>query len=114
MTRCDDREADMRTLARLAFILFALGLSGDLVADDRATRQAQLDRACEAARQAHLAPLREAMVRKCMRDSGKPRSACERLHGNYGERAGNRPALFYDLPECERAFEYQRSYRRPE
>ena len=33
---------------------------------------------------------------------------------NYGERAGNRPALFYDLPACKRAFEYQRSYRRTE
>ncbi|MEJ2453110.1 MAG: hypothetical protein P8103_03000 [Candidatus Thiodiazotropha sp.] len=114
MTRFDDRDPDMRTMARLAFVLLTLGLSGDLIADDRATRQAQLDQACEAARQAHLAPLREAMIRKCMRDSGKPRSACEPRHGNYGERAGNRPALFYDLPECERAFDYQRSYRRAE
>ncbi len=104
----------MRMLLGFSGLLLLLGAAGDGVAEDRAARQAQLDRACEAARQAHLAPLREAAVRKCMRESGRERSACERLHGNYGERAGNRPALFYDLPECKRAFEYQRSYRRSE
>jgi hypothetical protein len=99
-------------ILRLAGLLLALGFAGDLAADQRASRQAQLDRACEVARQIRLTPLRQASIRKCIREAGKARSDCERLHGNYGERAGNRPALFYDLPECVRAFEFQRSYRR--
>ena len=104
----------MRMLVRFAACLLALWFAGELVADDRTARQAQLDWACEAARQIRLAPLREQRIQQCMRESGQERAACERLYGNYGERAGNRPALFYDLPACKRAFEYQRSYRRAE
>ena len=104
----------MKRLTLMGCGLVACLLSDPLVADGRAAEQAQLDRACEAAREARLAPLREAAIRDCMRKPGKDRAACERLHGHYGERSGSRPALFYDLPECERAFEYQRSYRRSE
>ena len=39
------------------------------------------------------------------------REACERFYANYGERAGNRPPLFYDLDECVAATEFRNSYR---
>ncbi|MEJ2534350.1 MAG: hypothetical protein P8008_02490 [Gammaproteobacteria bacterium] len=73
-------------------------------------RQAELDAACEAARQKKLAPERERLIEECVREKQRPdRAACERFLADYGNRSGNRPALYYDLPECVEAFEYQKS-----
>ena len=71
-------------------------------------RQAELDAACEAARQERLEPERERLVEECVREKQRPdRAACERFLADYGNRAGNRPALYYDLPQCVEAFDYQ-------
>lgn len=76
-------------------------------------RQAKLDDACEAARQKKLAPEREKLIEECVREKQRPdRAACERFLADYGNRAGNRPALYYDLPECVEAFEYQETRKR--
>ena len=39
------------------------------------------------------------------------RAACERFYRDYGAETGTRLALYYDLPECVRAFEFRNSYR---
>ena len=90
-------------------------LASNLQADsDREQKQAELDAACETARQKALAPLRAQKVEQCVRDKEKPdQAACEQYYRDYGARAGGRAALFYDLPECETAFEYQKSVRQP-
>ena len=79
---------------------------------ERIAHQAQLDAACEAARDAKLQTLRSGYVEECVRDEGKDRAYCEKFYADYGAATGNRGPMFYDLPECEAAFEYQNSQRR--
>ena len=96
----------------LALCLLLLSVSGLQAAPDRAEKQAELDAACEAAREKMLAPMREQMVKQCVHNKEQPdRAACEAYYSDYGARAGNRAPLFYDLPECVKAFEYQASER---
>jgi len=79
---------------------------------DRKAKQAELDAICEQARQRNIAPLREKMIRECVDKEQRPdRASCERFYADYGERTGSQDPLFYDLPECVKAYEYRRSYR---
>ena len=80
---------------------------------DRDTMQAELDEACEIARERKLAPLRAEFVEECVRERQlSSRRECETFYADYGAQSGNRAPLFYDLPECVEAFEYQNSNRR--
>ena len=79
---------------------------------ERIARQAELDAACEAARDAKLQTLRSSYVEECVRDEGKDRAYCEEFYVDYGAGTGNRGPMFYDLPECATAFDYQKSQRR--
>jgi len=73
------------------------------------SEQAKLDAACEAAREKKLAPLRAGFIDECVEKKQRPdRAACERFYADYGNQAGSRAALFYDLPECVKAFEHRR------
>lgn len=80
------------------------------------SRQADLDLACEAAREGLLAPMREMYIEECVqrtrRYSGDVRARCERRYADFGNHTGARAALFYDLPECVEAFQFRRSNRR--
>ena len=78
-------------------------------AGDKDAKQTELDNACEARRQIEIAPLREKAINACVEVEGKERDYCERYYQDFGNRAGDRPALFYDLPECVAAFEYQKN-----
>ncbi len=72
--------------------------------------QAKLDAACEAARETNLAPLRAGFIEECVEKKQRPdRAACERFYADYGNQSGRRAPLFYDLPECVKAFEYRRN-----
>jgi hypothetical protein len=73
-----------------------------------------LQRRCDAAREAKLAPLREAAIEECVatRRSNRTREDCERIYSDFGETAGTatggvRPRMFNDLPECLEYFEAQ-------
>ena len=80
---------------------------------EREEAQAKLDAECEAARERKLAPERSKYIEECVRDKVREsREACERFYSDYGGRSGNRAPLYYDLPECVKAFEFRRSYRR--
>lgn len=70
-----------------------------------------LNARCEAAREEKLAPLRKQYIDECISKWGKEPDHCERFYANYGDRSGNRPPLFRDLPECVEAFEFQKSHR---
>ena len=79
---------------------------------DRESKQAQLDAACESARERKLAPERAKYIEECVRDKFKDsREACERFYRDYGSQTADRLALYYDLPECVQAFEFRQSYR---
>ena len=96
-------------------LTMAVAVAADCLADSsRDHKQATLDAACEQAREAKLAPLRERFVEECVQNEEQPdRESCEAFYADYGAQSGNRAPLFYDLPECVEAFEYQNSQRQP-
>ena len=74
------------------------------------SKQAKLDAACEAAREKKLAPMRAGYIDECVEKKQRPdRAACERFYADFGNQSGSRAPLFYDLPECVKAFEYRRN-----
>ena len=90
----------------LAPVLFNL----PAMASAAGSEQAGLDAACEAARQAALAPKRSEIYQECVDKFKKSAEVCEQEAGGYnGNRVGAAP-LFYDLPECEAAFEYRNTH----
>ena len=95
-------------------VLMLLLVSSDGMADrDRDQKQAELDAACEAAREKKLAPMREQYIEECVKNGEQPdRRSCEVFYSDFGAQSGNRAPLFYDLPECVEAFDYQNSQRR--
>ena len=103
----------MKTLQKLFFALLILCLiSPALAKESREEKQAKLDQVCETARLKELVPLRKKVTEECVTNKEFPsRKECERFYADYGERMGGRAPLFYDLPECETAFEYQQSAR---
>jgi hypothetical protein len=97
----------------LVLIVLTLMLASPLFAKQtREQKQVELDSACEVARQKKLMPIREGFVEECVANKEKPdREHCERFYADYGNKMGGRAALFLDLPECEAAFEFNRSDR---
>jgi hypothetical protein len=75
----------------------------------REAEQAKLDSACEAARQKMLAPMRAEYIDECVEKKQRSdRASCERFYADFGNQSGRRAPLFYDLPECVKAFEFNR------
>ena len=90
----------------LVVVMTALSI-GLATAEDRQNKQAELDAACEAARQTALAPKKAEIYQECIDKFKKSVEICEQEADGYnGNRVGSSP-LFYDLPECEAAFEYR-------
>jgi hypothetical protein len=90
-----------------------LDLSGAVAAQTnenlRQARRAELDWACEAARQVALAPRRQEIYEECINRFGKEETVCRNdANGYNGNRIGGTP-LLYELPECEEAFAYRRT-----
>lgn len=103
----------MKILLKPLIALFILSLVSPIQAkESREEKQARLDQVCETARLKELVPLRKKVTEECVANKELPsREECERFYADYGERMGGRAPLFYDLPECETAFEYQQSAR---
>ena len=81
-------------------------------AEDWETKKQELDEACEAAREAQLSVDRTQYVNECVvKKQKESRAACEKFYSDYGSQSGSRPPMYYDLPECERAFEHRQSQR---
>ncbi len=99
----------------ICLVLLALLSSPVLAKESREDKQAQLDGKCEVARQKKLVPIRKQLVDECVANKEFPsREECTRFYADYGARTGQRAPLFYDLPECVSAFEYQQSARSPD
>lgn len=102
----------MKKLTIIQVILCVLLTGPVLAKESREAKQARLDKACEVARMKKLTPLRKEVIEECVNNKELPsRKECERFYATYGERMGGRAPLFYDLPECVEAFEYQQSAR---
>ena len=98
-----------KLLAAIVMILCLSSAAAQTDEDLRQARQAELDHACEAARQVALAPRRQEIYEECINRFGKEETVCRNdANGYNGNRIGGTP-LFYDLPECEEAFAYRRT-----
>ena len=100
----------------MAFLLptiFCFMAATDASADrKRDEKQAKLDAVCEQAREVKLAPMREEFVEECVTEGQqRDRESCEDFYADFGAQSGNRAPLFFDLPECVEAFEFQNSQR---
>jgi hypothetical protein len=93
-------------------ILTSTAVLADKAEAEREARQAELDAACEATRETKLAIVRAELAKECV-DTGQlsDLESCEQFYADYGMGSFNQAPLFYDLPECEIAFEYLSSYR---
>ena len=90
----------------------AVAVQADKLEKERDAMQAELDAACEAARQTKLVLARAKYVEEFVETKQlADRETCERFYADYGESSANRAPLFYDLPECEKAHEFRNSYR---
>jgi hypothetical protein len=74
---------------------------------------AELDRRCEDAREAKIAPLREAEIAKCKQTETTDPARCERFYADFGAggrtiSGGTLPRMFHDLPECLEAEQERR------
>lgn len=98
----------------LLSVLISLSATSLVFADSKnSSKQAELDQACEVAREKKLAPERKKYIEACVKNKEKPdRASCERFYADYGNRSGNRAPLYYDLPECVKAFEFQKAQSR--
>ena len=110
---------DIKLSVPLIFItlmITSLSVLSSETGKERETKQAELDAICETARQEKLIQVRAEYVEECIEKKQRPdRASCERFYADYGESAGgNQVPLFYDLPECEKADDFRRSYRNPD
>lgn len=93
-------------------IVAPAAIAADLSDAERAAKQAELDAACEAARQKKIVVEKAKYIDECVETEMRPdRAACERFYADYGANTAGRAPLYYDLPECVAAHEFQRSYR---
>jgi len=99
----------MKNIQVLLIIVFiSLLINPALAKESREDKQARLDAACEVERQKKIAPMRKKAIADCVANKElSDRSECERFYADYGERMGGRAPLFYDLPACVTAFEFQ-------
>ena len=92
--------------------IFALALTAMLVVTPAVAQdaQAELDAACQAAREKKLEPKRRQLVEECVQKGDKSREECARFYADWDGRIGDTGArMFFDLPECEKALDHQRS-----
>lgn len=104
--------ARARTRTLLLWLALLASWHGAIAADHEAAVR-ELERQCEATREARLKPLREAEIARCITEQKNDRAYCERYWRDYGNavRLPNgtmRPRLFDDLPECAAAYRARR------
>ena len=106
----------MKNMQVLLFILMISILIGPALAkESKEAKLARLDAACEVDRQKKIAPMREKYIADCVSNKELPsQKECERFYADYGERTGRKAPLFYDLPTCVTAFEFQQGTSDPD
>jgi hypothetical protein len=105
--RTDDPNARSRRTYSAWGLVFFLGMSGAVIAD-QASEVAVLESQCAAAREAKIKPLREAEIAKCKASRPDDPAYCERYWSDYGnaKRLPNgtmSPRMFDELPICVQA-----------
>jgi len=97
-----------KLLALLTLTITLFSFSSVAMANDK--KQAKLDQTCETARHKALKPRRKEIYQECRQKFKKSEKVCKREAQAYnGNRIGGAP-LFYELPACEKAFEYRKKH----
>lgn len=100
-------------LKYLILIILVLPGIGNTIetAEDREKKQAELDFECERARQIALAPQKLQVYKECLEKDKGDEDYCLKQGDEYNGTRINGSPQFYDLPECQAAFKYKKSYR---
>jgi hypothetical protein len=93
------------------FLILLAGVAGAADQSD-ADKQAELDRRCEEARAVKLAPIRADIYKDCVEKKQGDEAYCRRSADGYNGNRKNGAPRFYELPECQAAFEFRNSSRR--
>jgi hypothetical protein len=107
----------MRSMIGIFIVLTVAAAPAAAQRQAQPDRFAELDRACEDARLVKLTPLRQQKTEQCVQDTRRSRADCEAEFSTWGNTSqlaggGARAGLFYDLPECQAAFNARQQQRR--
>lgn len=109
--RCPRRFISNGAIKVKNFVVLVVGLlgvtAGYCVAGEADQKQMELDSKCEEARQIALAPLKQEVFKECL-ETKTDESLCKIEADEYDGARPNRGPMFYDLPECEKAFDYKK------
>jgi hypothetical protein len=90
----------------IAIILFTVN-SSIAQAESSKTKQAELDKACESARQVALKPRKIEIYSECLTKFKKSKSVCQQEADTYNGNRINGAPMFYELLACENAFKFR-------
>ena len=98
----------MKTASLLLIIVLMTSYSSVTMAHATSTKQAKLDKACESARQKALEPRKKEIYQECLTKFKKDKSVCQQEADTYNGNRINGAPMFYELPACEKAFEFRK------
>lgn len=97
---------------KMLVLLLGCTLSSPLLAavEDRDAKQAKLDAACQQAQQQLIEQGKQQRIDACIKEGGQA-AKCQQEFANFGQREGNKRPALGDLPPCQQAETYRKSYR---
>ena len=98
-----------KILTSVSLFIAVYTLNVTALAQDK--KQAQLDKACEEARQIALAPLKKEIYQECLQKLGQSKAACQSNADAYNGNRINGAPRFYELPACQKAFTYRGKHK---
>ena len=100
----------MRTNLLQIFTLAIIINSVSSVACANQKEQMKLDNICEASRQVALQPRKKEIYQECRQKFKKSESVCQSEADVFNGNRPNGAPLFYELPACEKAFNYRNKH----
>lgn len=97
---------------KMLVLLLGCALSLPLLSavEDRDAKQAKLDAACQQAQQQLVEQGKQQRIDACIKAGGKA-AKCQQEFASFGQREGNKRPALGDLPPCQQAEIYRKSYR---
>jgi hypothetical protein len=97
---------------KIAILLLGCSLSASLLAavENREAQQAKLDAACQQAQQQLVEQGKQQRIDSCIKAGGKA-AKCQQEFAGFGQREGNKRPDLNNLPPCQQADAYRKSYR---
>ena len=97
---------------KMLVLLLGGALSLPLLAavEDRDAKQAKLDAACQQAQQQLVEQGKQQRIDVCIKAGGKT-AKCQQEFASFGQREGNKRPDLNNLPPCQQADAYRKSYR---